>query len=1061
MRRRGDVMWRNFGWTAILATWTIFLILNSGLAGERILNKPQSNNEDIPYKVHREAIYSIYDEKIVGDSRLQYARENFKSNDRSSMHVKAVSLEFKNTENRDSRLNGYEKHFAMSNAMATTKYLKGSDDKSARLITKRTGNIWLSKVIVMERSKNTRNYLKFVSSLRPSLPTSQELKSASKNRRPEERTIYVFLSDHKKTGTIRHDTQPYDKKGRRWKKHERDRIFNGENGMTAFFPDKFTKNPRSEKDNSVQKFKNFDSQLGTTKDIESRHANGTRECNRNEKDSRLELAKNRTNKLIYVEANVKSQRVNPALSNYSSSKENQSRGNETITTSTSNTITENSPYRHSVAVTRTTLIFNSKISSANGEVGNEENTLSPYHSSEDEYSKSYKADKFPTAETYKSDEYSKVGFKVSTDAYKKGNGNIDSLTLRASSSLNNHFTRKRVSFARRPFLKTNALKASDIFDQRHHSSTSDARINRKAANLGAMRVREETEGKKIVVANHATYDTLEIKPDLLPTNLSARGIDESNLDYQMPSRISVTQKRNPMHVRHVRTDADCERSRRTEFEAEVRDAFRNGLRNVSGPSRIAKFGNFLERKPRGRPKYAQKLHAIDIVGTRPPRIAVTTDGKLELNEEPRRISTEGISIFFGASNVSDNSTGTRKINGHVQSSNELTDEPGLESVRATTRRAGNHRDTREGSGFYSRSDGVHNSKYRRYKRHEDRNTPGISISTEPDSGTWKTLDTARATSNLLIEFTADPSISTTQTNSVDQISTSAEKVLTSDLETLPSPKYGEFPKEWQSIPLTTDHDDGYTMNAPARMASDASDSLAISLIDAPKTLNASSVETPSPIEARDRSAAITKTDNSTIPKETVEANVRISDATSKNEVSSTELINSQEGHGAYGNESVWTIDPLPQRNSDPSQSVFGSVTTENVIDSSASDVLLDQWPVKHSAVVEGDLVLGGLMMVHEREDRITCGRVMPQGGIQALEAMLYTLDTLNDREIVPGVKIGAHILDDCDKDTYGLEMAVDFIKGTYTRQYRILIVSLFTHVARNIVHFKFLLLMIS
>ncbi|XP_076180617.1 metabotropic glutamate receptor B isoform X2 [Ptiloglossa arizonensis] len=88
------------------------------------------------------------------------------------------------------------------------------------------------------------------------------------------------------------------------------------------------------------------------------------------------------------------------------------------------------------------------------------------------------------------------------------------------------------------------------------------------------------------------------------------------------------------------------------------------------------------------------------------------------------------------------------------------------------------------------------------------------------------------------------------------------------------------------------------------------------------------------------------------------------------------------------------------------------------------------WPVKHSAVVEGDLILGGLMMVHEREDTITCGPVMPQGGVQALEVMLYTLDWVNDQNIVPGVKIGAHILDDCDKDTYGLEMAVDFIKGS-------------------------------
>lgn len=90
------------------------------------------------------------------------------------------------------------------------------------------------------------------------------------------------------------------------------------------------------------------------------------------------------------------------------------------------------------------------------------------------------------------------------------------------------------------------------------------------------------------------------------------------------------------------------------------------------------------------------------------------------------------------------------------------------------------------------------------------------------------------------------------------------------------------------------------------------------------------------------------------------------------------------------------------------------------------------WPVKKEAVVEGDLVLGGLMMVHEREDTVTCGPVMPQGGVQALEAMLYTLDKLNEGDgIVPGVKIGAHILDDCDKDTYGLEMAVDFIKGEW------------------------------
>jgi len=69
------------------------------------------------------------------------------------------------------------------------------------------------------------------------------------------------------------------------------------------------------------------------------------------------------------------------------------------------------------------------------------------------------------------------------------------------------------------------------------------------------------------------------------------------------------------------------------------------------------------------------------------------------------------------------------------------------------------------------------------------------------------------------------------------------------------------------------------------------------------------------------------------------------------------------------------------------------------------------------------------MMVHSREDSITCGPIMPQGGIQALEAMLFTIDRINREQLLPNITLGAHILDDCDKDSYGLEMAVDFIKG--------------------------------
>ncbi|GBM09707.1 Metabotropic glutamate receptor 2 [Araneus ventricosus] len=88
------------------------------------------------------------------------------------------------------------------------------------------------------------------------------------------------------------------------------------------------------------------------------------------------------------------------------------------------------------------------------------------------------------------------------------------------------------------------------------------------------------------------------------------------------------------------------------------------------------------------------------------------------------------------------------------------------------------------------------------------------------------------------------------------------------------------------------------------------------------------------------------------------------------------------------------------------------------------------WPVKRVAEIEGDIVLGGLMMVHEREDKKICGPIMPQGGIQALECMLYTLDWINNQtNFLPGIKLGSYVLDDCDKDTYGLEQAVDFIKG--------------------------------
>ena len=88
------------------------------------------------------------------------------------------------------------------------------------------------------------------------------------------------------------------------------------------------------------------------------------------------------------------------------------------------------------------------------------------------------------------------------------------------------------------------------------------------------------------------------------------------------------------------------------------------------------------------------------------------------------------------------------------------------------------------------------------------------------------------------------------------------------------------------------------------------------------------------------------------------------------------------------------------------------------------------WPRREQVVVvEGNVTIGGLMMVHERDEDMICGKIMPQGGMQATEAMLYSVDYVNRRGIIPGIRLGARIKDDCDRDIYGLEQSVDFIRG--------------------------------
>lgn len=88
------------------------------------------------------------------------------------------------------------------------------------------------------------------------------------------------------------------------------------------------------------------------------------------------------------------------------------------------------------------------------------------------------------------------------------------------------------------------------------------------------------------------------------------------------------------------------------------------------------------------------------------------------------------------------------------------------------------------------------------------------------------------------------------------------------------------------------------------------------------------------------------------------------------------------------------------------------------------------WPRREQvAIIEGNITIGGLMMVHERDDTMICGKIMPQGGLQATEAFLFTIDQINKKNLIPGITLGGRVKDDCDRDIYGLEQSVDFIRG--------------------------------
>lgn len=90
-------------------------------------------------------------------------------------------------------------------------------------------------------------------------------------------------------------------------------------------------------------------------------------------------------------------------------------------------------------------------------------------------------------------------------------------------------------------------------------------------------------------------------------------------------------------------------------------------------------------------------------------------------------------------------------------------------------------------------------------------------------------------------------------------------------------------------------------------------------------------------------------------------------------------------------------------------------------------------------IQHGDLMIGVLLPVHEQpsyDDSLInpkpkCGLIRDQYGIQRVEALLFMLDKINNElNLLPGIKLGVEIRDECWVTSVALEETIDFIKHT-------------------------------
>lgn len=100
------------------------------------------------------------------------------------------------------------------------------------------------------------------------------------------------------------------------------------------------------------------------------------------------------------------------------------------------------------------------------------------------------------------------------------------------------------------------------------------------------------------------------------------------------------------------------------------------------------------------------------------------------------------------------------------------------------------------------------------------------------------------------------------------------------------------------------------------------------------------------------------------------------------------------------------------------------------VKSSSSSGSLPPRDLVLAARIPGDLILGGLFPVHKKGP-VACGEIQPDRGVQRVEAMLFTIDHINNnKDILPDVTLGAYILDTCSRETYALDQALEYVRAS-------------------------------